>query len=71
MKKNHLKLLEALNFSLSSKKADRTPLIEDDTHREWISNLHSSNKRFKGGVELEDKDAKKLETLHQHYLGNG
>lgn len=64
--------IEALFAARGAKQADgKTPLIEDDTHREWIEMVYGSNRRFAGGVQLGDADLNKLNVLHGHYLGGG
>ena len=63
------KKLDALFAARSIKKPDKMPLIDDDTHREWIEYIHTAHVRFEGGIWLNEKDSNKLDVLHEHYLG--
>jgi len=64
--------LGALFGARGRKGADgKTPLIDDDTHREWIEHMHEVlvSGRFPG-AKMGEADGVKLEALHKHYLGD-
>lgn len=61
--------LDELHAALPKKRADKSLVIDDDTHREFIEKLYADNLRYPGGISLGEKDDMRLTEWHLHYLG--